>query len=153
MDAPIPRCIDYPKKRSIERVFITMADFGNLVQKAFYLGVGAASMAAEKAGSTIQDLREQAQDVADEMVQKGEINAEDAKKFVNDMVEKAQNKMPSGANAKSDSTSEQPKEPRRIEILDDEEETPAEGNTKAQEAADLRQQLEELQQELKDLKQ
>ena len=129
-----------------------MADFGNLVQKAFYLGVGAASMAAEKAGSTIQDLREQAQDVADEMVQKGEMNAEEAKKFVNDMVEKAQNKVPSAAKSKSDSSADQPKEPRRIEILDEEEE-PAEDNSKAKEAADLRRQLEELQQELKDLKQ
>ncbi|AFY38326.1 hypothetical protein Lepto7376_2024 [[Leptolyngbya] sp. PCC 7376] len=129
-----------------------MADFGNLVQKAFYLGVGAASIAAEKAGSTIQDLREQAQGVADEMVQKGEMNAEEAKKFVNDMVKQAQDKIPNATKAKPEEASDQPKEPRRIEILDEEEPESA-VNQKSQEAAELRRQLEELQQELKNLKQ
>lgn len=134
-----------------------MADFGNLVQKAFYLGVGAASIAAEKAGSTIQDLREQAQSVADEMVQKGEMNAEDAKKFVNDMVKQAQDKIPNGVKPPTGKAKEEPKEPRRIEILDDEEDdtvASSDGETeKMDEAERLRKQLEELQQELKDLKQ
>ena len=130
-----------------------MADFGNLVQKAFYLGVGAASIAAEKAGSTIQDLREQAQSVADEMVQKGEMNAEEAKKFVNDMVKQAQDKMPNGSKVQAEAPPEKPKEPRRIEILDEEDNTATDTDTKAQEAAELRRQLEELQRELKDLKQ
>lgn len=125
-----------------------MADFGNLVQKAFYLGVGAASVAAEKAGSTLQDLREQAQSVADEMVQKGEMNAEEAKKFVNDMVKQAQQKVPAGKKQPEEKTAEV-NEPRRIEILDDEEPD----NSKESEAEKLRQQLEELQQELKNLKQ
>lgn len=130
-----------------------MADFGNLVQKAFYLGVGAASMAAEKAGSTIQDLREQAQGVADEMVQKGEMNAEEAKKFVNDMVKQAQNKMPNQPKSNVEVVDAEPsKEPRRIEIMDDEPETDS-ISSKAQEAEELRRQLEELQQELKSLKQ
>lgn len=70
-----------------------MAGFSDLVQKAFYLGVGAASLAAEKAGATIHDLREQAQVIADEMVQKGEMNAEEAKKFVNEMVKQAQQRV------------------------------------------------------------
>ena len=34
-----------------------MAGFGNLVQKAFYLGVGIASYAGEKAGGALGDLR------------------------------------------------------------------------------------------------
>lgn len=125
-----------------------MADFGNLVQKAFYLGVGAASVAAEKAGSTLHDLREQAQSVADEMVQKGEMNAEEAKKFVNDMVKQAQQKVPAGKKKPEEKT-EGVNEPRRIEILDDEEPDIRKEN----EAEKLRQQLDELQQELKNLKQ
>ncbi|OKH10834.1 hypothetical protein [[Limnothrix rosea] IAM M-220] len=129
-----------------------MADFGNLVQKAFYLGVGAASIAAEKAGSTIQDLKEQAQGVADEMVQKGEMNAEEAKKFVNDMVRQAQDKIPNGAQSQPKTAPEESKEPRRIEILD-EEEMELNVDQKSQEAAELRRELEELQQELKNLKQ
>lgn len=124
-----------------------MAGFGDLVQKAFYLGVGAASLAAEKAGSTIQELREQAQGIADEMVQRGEMNAEEAKKFVNDMVKQAQQKVPAKPETKS--TSSEPKEPRRIEILDEDEPT----DPATSEAEELRKQLEALQQELKNLKQ
>ena len=40
-----------------------MAGFGNLVQKAFYLGVGLASYAGEKTGDTLKDAREQAQKI------------------------------------------------------------------------------------------
>ncbi|MGB2926528.1 MAG: hypothetical protein WBB82_14605 [Limnothrix sp.] len=127
-----------------------MADFGNLVQKAFYLGVGAASVAAEKAGSTLQDLRGQAQSVADEMVQKGEMNAEEAKKFVNDMVKQAQQKVAASKTEAAADSSAEPNEPRRIEILDDDETEPL--TAQENEAEKLRQQLEELQKELKNLK-
>lgn len=130
-----------------------MADFGNLVQKAFYLGVGAASLAAEKAGSTIHELKEQAQSVADEMVQKGEMNAEEAKKFVNDMVKQAQEKIPTVSKSQSETVKDEVKEPRRIEILDDEEAEASVTAAKRNEAEELRKQLEALQQELKDLKQ
>jgi polyhydroxyalkanoate synthesis regulator phasin len=130
-----------------------MTDFGNLVQKAFYLGVGAASIAAEKAGSTIHELKEQAQSVADEMVQRGEMNAEEAKKFVNDMVKQAQDKIPTMPKPQSEPTTDEAKEPRRIEILDDEESEASATDAKLNEAAELRKQLEELQQELKNLKQ
>ncbi|MBV5259481.1 hypothetical protein FLX56_13745 [Synechococcus moorigangaii CMS01] len=124
-----------------------MAGFGDLVQKAFYLGVGAASLAAEKAGSTIQELREQAQILADEMVQKGEMNAEEAKKFVNDMVKQAQQRVPQGPEAPS--TQAESKEPRRIEILDDEE---PDNVAAMDEAERLRREVEALQAELKNLK-
>jgi len=89
---------------------VTMPGFGDLVQKAFYLGVGAASYAAEKAGTTLGELRVQAQKLADEMVARGEMTAEDAKRMVDDMVTRAQQ-----------AESAQPSEPRRIEILTDEE--------------------------------
>ena len=124
-----------------------MAGFSDLVQKAFYLGVGAASLAAEKAGATIHDLREQAQVIADEMVQKGEMNAEEAKKFVNEMVKQAQQRVPQGPET-TDSNSET-KEPRRIEILDDDE---PENIDAMDEAERLRREVESLQAELNNLK-
>ncbi|ANV84055.1 hypothetical protein AWQ21_06470 [Picosynechococcus sp. PCC 7003] len=124
-----------------------MAGFSDLVQKAFYLGVGAASLAAEKAGATIHDLREQAQVIADEMVQKGEMNAEEAKKFVNEMVKQAQQRVPQSPET-TDSNSET-KEPRRIEILDDDE---PENTDAMDEAERLRREVESLQAELNNLK-
>lgn len=90
-----------------------MAGFGDLVQKAFYLGVGIASYAGEKAGSTFSELRSQAQKLADEMVARGEMTTEEAKRMVDDMINRAQ--QPTAP------TSEPPSEPRRIEILSDEE--------------------------------
>ena len=122
-----------------------MPGFGDLVQKAFYLGVGAASYAAEKASSTLGELRVQAQKLADEMVARGEMTAEDAKRMVDEMVAKAQ---------QVDAAS--PVEPRRIEILTDDEPEPppAPSQPKPQSSAveDLRQQVTKLQEELQRLK-
>jgi polyhydroxyalkanoate synthesis regulator phasin len=56
-----------------------MAGFGDIVQKAFYLGVGLASYAGEKAGGKLAELRSQAQKLADEMVSRGEMTTEEAK--------------------------------------------------------------------------
>ncbi|MEM8810443.1 MAG: hypothetical protein AAGF01_30905, partial [Cyanobacteria bacterium P01_G01_bin.38] len=67
-----------------------MADFGNLVQKAFYLGVGLASYASEKAGDTLSDLRGQAQKLVDELVERGELTADEAQKMMNDMMNRAE---------------------------------------------------------------
>ncbi len=131
-----------------------MANFGNLVQKAFYLGVGVASYAAEKAGSTLGELRSQAQKIADEMVARGEITAEEAKRMVDDMVSQAQQPNP---------TSAPPTEPRRIEILDEEAEAPSPASppnpTQAaaqpvnpQAVENLRDQVAKLQEELRRLK-
>jgi polyhydroxyalkanoate synthesis regulator phasin len=117
-----------------------MAGFGDIVQKAFYLGVGIASYATEKAGSTLGELRSQAQKLADEMVARGEITAEDAKKMVDEMVSRAQQ-----APQSSDATASQPAQPRRIEILEDDE-------AAAPAADDLRDQIARLQEELQRLK-
>ncbi len=123
-----------------------MAGFGDLVQKAFYLGVGLASYAGEKAGSTLGDLRSQVQKLADEMVARGEISAEEAKRMVEEMLVRAQQP----ANQSPSPTGQKPAEPRRIEILTDEE-VPA--KSPASSAADeLRQQVEQLQAELRRLK-
>jgi polyhydroxyalkanoate synthesis regulator phasin len=125
-----------------EGVASAMANFGDLVQKAFYLGVGVASYAAEKAGTTLGELRSQAQKLADEMVARGEITSEEAKRMVDDMVSRAQQSVPGEAP---------PAEPRRIEILDEDAVEPS--SASAPQAVDnLREQVAKLQEELRRLK-
>ena len=118
-----------------------MADFGQLVQKAFYLGVGLASYATEKAGDGFSDLRQQAQKLVNELVERGEITAEEAQKIVNDMVERAQNSAPPTASSPPAESG-----PRKIEIIEDDE-----PDDRAATDA-LRQEIEELQAELQRLK-
>lgn len=127
-----------------------MADFSNLVQKAFYLGMGLASYAGEKAGSRLADLQGQAQKLVDELVERGEMTAEEAQKMINDMVDRAQASAPREPAA--------PEQPRRIEILDDD--TPLANSSlsdsalsqEEQQAAVLRREVESLRQELQRLK-
>jgi polyhydroxyalkanoate synthesis regulator phasin len=121
-----------------------MPGFGDLVQKAFYLGVGIASYAGEKAGSVLPELRSQAQKIADEMVARGEMTTEEAKRLVDEMVNRAQ-----AAPTTPPSDTSRPSEPRRIEILTDDEPTPA---PKPEATEDLRQQVIKLQEELRRLK-
>jgi polyhydroxyalkanoate synthesis regulator phasin len=120
-----------------------MAGFGDLVQKAFYLGVGLASYAGEKAGGKLGELRVQAQKLADELVAKGEMNTEEARRFVEEMVNRAQQP---GAAPTSEPTSNA--EPRRIEILSDDEETT---QAETQDVDNLRRQVMDLQEELRRL--
>ena len=123
-----------------------MPGFDDLVKKAFYLGVGVASYAQEKAGATINELRSQAQKLADEMIARGELSTEEARKFVDDLVKQAQQ---DSVNPAQDDT--QPKQPRHIEILSDEEEN-NQANSKPK-IDSLREQVESLQAELRRLKQ
>lgn len=126
-----------------------MPGFGNLVQKAFYLGVGLASYATERAGGTLAELRVQAQKLADELVERGELTTEEARKMVDDMVQQAQQQT---VNPSPSPTSPTP-EPRRIEIID--EETPAPTTTKKAETnnvEELRKQVQAMQDELRRLK-
>ncbi|YAF95084.1 MAG: phasin family protein [Nodularia sp. CChRGM 3473] len=127
-----------------------MPGFGDIVQKAFYLGVGLASYAGEKAGGKLAELRSQVQKLADEMVAKGEMNTEEARRFVEDMMKQAQQPpTPSQTPEKP-----QPSEPRRIEILEeDEEATVKETSTSTENVDHLRQQVLKLQEELKKLQQ
>jgi polyhydroxyalkanoate synthesis regulator phasin len=115
-----------------------MAGLGDFVQKAFYLGVGIAASAGEKAN----DVKAQAQKLADEMVAKGEITAEEARKMVDGMLSSAQQAQVKSSPAETS----QPKEPRKIEIQDEE---PIASNTGV---ADMQKQVEELQKELQRLK-
>jgi polyhydroxyalkanoate synthesis regulator phasin len=71
-----------------------MNPIGNLVQKAFYLGVGLVSAGTEKAGATLGELRQQAMKLAEELVARGEMTTEEAKRFVDDLVQQAQSKTP-----------------------------------------------------------
>jgi polyhydroxyalkanoate synthesis regulator phasin len=126
-----------------------MPGFGDIVQKAFYLGVGLASYASEKAGGKLGELRSQVQKLADEMVAKGEMTTEEARRFVEDMMKQAQQPPAADESPEKSPASE----PRRIEILEeDEEPTVREVSTDNVENVDqLRQQVLDLQEELKRL--
>ena len=120
-----------------------MAGLGDMVQKAFYLGVGLASLAKEKAtGLSLTELMSQAQRLADDMVTRGEMTAEEARKYVDDLVQQAQ--QPTSPEYIPQDNS--PKEPRPIEILDENEDPTAEKTDQ------LKKQVEALEEELRRLK-
>jgi polyhydroxyalkanoate synthesis regulator phasin len=127
-----------------------MTGLGDIVQKAFYLGVGIAAAASEQAGEKISVLRVQAQKLADEMVSKGEITTDEARKMVDDMIKSAQipNLNESDSNKSARPTKTQ--EPRRIEIVSESEEASA--STSTDNISDMRKQVEALQDELKRMK-
>lgn len=124
-----------------------MPGFGDIVQKAFYLGVGLASYAGEKAGGKLAQVRSQVQKLADEMVAKGEMNTEEARRFVEEMMKQAQQAQPPGE------TSEKapPSEPRRIEILEEDEEQTVKEASNDENVDKLRDEVLKLQDELKRL--
>ncbi len=117
---------------------------GDLVQKAVYLGIGVASYAGEKAGEKLGELRVQVQKLADEMVDRGEMTAEEGRRFVDEMVSRAQ-QTPS-----VESTPKKPTEPRKIEILDDED--PKSASAPPNSVDEMRRQVMDLQEELRRLK-
>lgn len=116
--------------------------FGDVLKKAVYLGVGLASYAGEKAGEALTDLQVQAQQIAGEMVERGEMTTEEARRFVDDIVRQAQ-------QVQAETTPDgKPAEPRTIEILDAEEVT--EDNAQVD---DMRRKVADLQAELERLRQ
>jgi polyhydroxyalkanoate synthesis regulator phasin len=122
-----------------------MPGFDNIVRKAFYMGVGFASYAQEKAGVTLAEIKIQAQKLADEMISRGEMNVEEARKFVDDMVQQAQQDVVQSAEVKTEK-----KEPRVIEIISEEEpETPKSDNVDnlKDRVASLQEELRRLQKE------
>lgn len=124
-----------------------MPGFGDILQKAVYLGVGLASYAGEKAGSKLTELRTEAQKLADELVKRGEMSTEEARRFVDDMVQQAQQQQPvePAGNKKS-------AEPRRIEIVSEEEEVSPKDAKEVGGVDKLREQVQNLQEELRRLK-
>jgi polyhydroxyalkanoate synthesis regulator phasin len=121
-----------------------MPGFGDIVQKAFYLGVGLATTAGGEAGERLAKLRVQAQKLADELVAKGEMNVEEARKMVDELMQQAQQQPPVKPDEKAS-----PTEPRRIEILSDDEGL---ASTDNQNVEALRQQVQAMQEELRRLK-
>jgi polyhydroxyalkanoate synthesis regulator phasin len=120
-----------------------MAKFEDIAKKAFYLGVGVASYAQEKANEAAKDLRVQAQKLAEEMIQRGEMNAEEARKFVDDLVEAQPGSVPDAKQSNS-------REPRKIEIVDEDEAKTQ--SDRPNNNPDLRQQVQSLQEELRRLR-
>lgn len=120
-----------------------MNPFGGLVQKAFYLGLGLATVAGEKAGETIGELRTQASKLADDLVERGEMTSEEARKFVDDLVRNAQKPIsesalnPNGKDA-----------PRTITIDDEDDQIP---NQNMGDVDLLKDKVQSLQDELKRL--
>jgi polyhydroxyalkanoate synthesis regulator phasin len=127
-----------------------MAGLGDIVQKAFYLGVGLATAAGEQAGEKISLIGVQAQKLADEMVSKGEITTEEARKLVDDMIKSAQQQNLDQAQGSNPERAKKNTEPRRIEIISDND-SPSEQKS-AENVSDMRKQVEALQQELKRMK-
>ncbi|GAB1544349.1 hypothetical protein NUACC21_70250 [Scytonema sp. NUACC21] len=124
-----------------------MPGFGDVVKKAFYLGVGLASYAGEKAGVTLSELRSQVQKLADEMVARGEMTTDEARRFVEDMMKQAQQAAPPGSPAEKKS----PSEPRRIEIIEEDEEPKAKSSPPTEDVDKLREQVRQMQEELRRL--
>ena len=120
-----------------------MADFDNMMKKAFYLGVGFASLAQQKAGDALGEIKVQAQKLADEAIARGEMNVEEARKFVDDMVQQAQQEV-----VQPGASTTAKREPRVIEIIDEEPDNPP---ASANKVDDLKQQVESLQEELRRL--
>ncbi|MFN3359986.1 MAG: phasin family protein [Pseudanabaenaceae cyanobacterium] len=105
----------------------------NILQKAFYLGVGLISLVGEKTSSTLDQLRQQASQLAEELVKRGEMTTEEARRFVDEVMDQAKQKPDS-----------KPPTPRPIEILD----APSED----EEIQQLKDRVKELQAELARLK-
>jgi polyhydroxyalkanoate synthesis regulator phasin len=116
---------------------------GDLVQKAVYLGIGVASYAGEKATEKLGELRSHVQTLADEMVERGEMTSEEARRFVDEMVSKAQQQAVEAPEAP------RPTEPRRIEIVTDDDES---AKADPSDVGQMRQQVMDLQEELKRLR-
>ena len=125
-----------------------MPGFGDILQKAVYLGVGLASYAGEKAGSKLTELRNEAQKLADELVKRGEMSTEEARRFVDDMVQQAQQQPPVES-----AQPPKPAEPRLIEIVSEEEDISPKDSKETGGVDKLREQVQNLQDELRRLKQ
>ncbi|XZN91488.1 MAG: phasin family protein [Microcoleus sp.] len=125
-----------------------MPGFGDILQKAVYLGVGLASYAGEKAGSKLNELRAEAEKLSEELVKRGEMSTEEARRFVDDMVQQAQQQPQSVEPAGNKNTTE----PRRIEIVSEEEDASPKDAKEAGGVDKLREQVQNLQDELRRLK-
>lgn len=130
-------------------------NLSNFAQKAFYLGMGMASFvankaasAADKAGVQLAELRKQAQSLVDELVERGEMSADEARVFMDGLIKQGQQ----GQGSKQPEDPATASGPRKINIDDMEDEVPGSLSIELTEAARLRQQINDLQMELERLK-
>lgn len=128
-----------------------MAGLGDIVQKAFYLGVGLATAASEQANEKLSTLGTQAQKLADEMVAKGEITTEEARKMVDEMLKSAQQQNLSQGTGNHPDRPQKSTEPRRIEIVSDND-APTSSSESSENISNMRKQVEALQEELRRMK-
>ena len=126
-----------------------MAGFENIVKKAFYMGVGFADYAQEKAGTALAEITTQAQQLADEMIARGEMNVEEARKFVEDMVQQAQQDI-----FEAPTNEPKQKEPRIIEIVTEEDSATPENSAQdnSPNVDELKDQVQSLKEELQQLR-
>ncbi len=126
-----------------------MAGFENIVKKAFYMGVGFADYAQEKAGTALAEITTQAQQLADEMIARGEMNVEEARKFVEDMVQQAQQDI-----FEAPTNEPKQKEPRIIEIVTEEDSATPENfaQDNSPNVDELKDQVQSLKEELQQLR-
>ena len=150
----------------------------DLVQKAVYIGIGAASYAGEKAGSKLNEFSGQLQKLADEMVERGEMTTEEARRYVDEKMKMAQQEFENLSQQaqqaqQAQKPQDKPKEPRRIEIVDEDEVSASKSNSASNSTAqpevikpeaapksessgnpveDMRRQVAELQEELRRLR-
>ena len=122
----------------------------DLVKKALYLGVGIAAYAAEQANTNFKELGVKAQKLVDTLVERGEMNAEEARRYVDELIREAQGEA-------SVPGTEENRSPRRIEIVSDDTETNHQPSSVAvndknpEDVDSLRRQVEALQAELQRL--
>lgn len=114
-----------------------MNDLPDFVKKAFYLGVGVAAYAGEQAGQKVAEIQERAQQLADEMIKRGEMSTEEANRWLNQF-----SSIPTPVSVEE---APYPEQPLTIELVtEDEEESPTS-------SSDLHEQVSELEEELRRL--
>jgi polyhydroxyalkanoate synthesis regulator phasin len=117
-----------------------MNDLPDFFKKAFYLGVGVASYAGEHAGNTVVELQERAQQLANEMIRRGEISTEEANQWL-----KQFNPKPTPVSVEE---VPYPDHPQTIELISgDEEDTPSTDEDLHTQVAELEKELRRLQDE------
>ena len=72
-----------------------MNQFNHFLKKAVYLGVGLASYAGEEMSDRLAELAQDAQKKADEWVKRGEMTTEEARRFVNQVLDDAKEQVES----------------------------------------------------------
>lgn len=107
-----------------------------IVQKAVYFGVGVANFATQRAGDLFGELRQQSQKLADEMVKRGEMNVDESRRFVEEILKNAQN--PSAASPQPNKSNV----PSQIEIVIEGEDG---------EVDELKKRIQEIQKQLRDI--